>query len=81
MTEKPEIDFVDPTPPADLVVTDLTEGEGEEAGQEHDERRPSRRLGVRAHGRTVRLAAGSEQPLFGHRAQPCSDHPRRLTST
>jgi peptidylprolyl isomerase len=31
MTEKPEIDFVDPTPPSDLVVTDLTEGDGEEA--------------------------------------------------
>ena len=30
-TEKPEIDFVDPTPPADLVVTDLREGDGEEA--------------------------------------------------
>ncbi|TYL45919.1 FKBP-type peptidyl-prolyl cis-trans isomerase [Nocardioides sp. BGMRC 2183] len=29
--EKPEIDFVDPTPPADLVVTDITVGEGEEA--------------------------------------------------
>ena len=29
--EKPEIDFVDPTPPADLVVTDLVEGEGPEA--------------------------------------------------
>lgn len=31
MTEKPETDFVDPTPPSDLVVTDLTEGDGEEA--------------------------------------------------
>jgi peptidylprolyl isomerase len=31
MTEKPEIDFVDPTPPTDLVVTDLTEGDGDEA--------------------------------------------------
>jgi peptidylprolyl isomerase len=29
--DKPEIDFVDPTPPTDLVVTDLTEGEGPEA--------------------------------------------------
>ena len=29
--EKPEIDFVDPTPPADLVVTDLREGDGDEA--------------------------------------------------
>ena len=29
--EKPEIDFVDPTPPTDLVVTDLTEGDGAEA--------------------------------------------------
>ena len=31
MTEKPEIDFVDPEPPTDLVITDLTEGEGTEA--------------------------------------------------
>ena len=29
--DKPEIDFVDPTPPSDLVVTDLTEGDGPEA--------------------------------------------------
>ncbi|WP_018637808.1 FKBP-type peptidyl-prolyl cis-trans isomerase [Parafrankia elaeagni] len=29
--EKPEIDFVDPTPPTDLVVRDLTEGQGAEA--------------------------------------------------
>ncbi|WP_370249512.1 FKBP-type peptidyl-prolyl cis-trans isomerase [Nocardioides sp.] len=29
--QKPEIDFVDPTPPADLVVTDLIEGDGPEA--------------------------------------------------
>src|SRR3546814_19180583 len=29
--DKPEIDFVDPTPPTDLVVTDLTEGDGPEA--------------------------------------------------
>lgn len=31
MTQKPEIDFVDPTPPTDLVITDLTVGEGAEA--------------------------------------------------
>ncbi|GAA4094434.1 FKBP-type peptidyl-prolyl cis-trans isomerase [Nocardioides kongjuensis] len=31
MSQKPEIDFVDPTPPTDLVITDLTVGEGEEA--------------------------------------------------
>ncbi len=30
--EKPEIEFFDPEPPADLVVTDVTEGEGAEAG-------------------------------------------------
>ncbi|WP_028661257.1 FKBP-type peptidyl-prolyl cis-trans isomerase [Nocardioides insulae] len=29
--EKPEIDFVDPTPPTDLVVTDLSVGDGDEA--------------------------------------------------
>jgi len=31
MAEKPEIDFPDGPPPADLVVTDLTEGDGDEA--------------------------------------------------
>ena len=31
MTDKPEIDFVDPTPPTDLVVTDITVGDGDEA--------------------------------------------------
>jgi peptidylprolyl isomerase len=30
--EKPEIEFFDPEPPTDLVVTDVTVGEGEEAG-------------------------------------------------
>ena len=29
--DKPEIDFVDPTPPSDLVVTDLSVGDGPEA--------------------------------------------------
>ena len=29
--DKPEIDFPDFEPPADLVITDLTEGEGAEA--------------------------------------------------
>ena len=29
--DKPEIEFVDPTPPTELVVTDLTEGAGAEA--------------------------------------------------
>jgi peptidylprolyl isomerase len=29
--DKPEIDFVDPTPPTDLVVTDLSVGDGAEA--------------------------------------------------
>lgn len=31
MSQKPEIDFVDPTPPTDLVITDITEGDGAEA--------------------------------------------------
>jgi peptidylprolyl isomerase len=31
MPTKPEVDFVDPTPPTDLVVTDLVEGTGTEA--------------------------------------------------
>jgi peptidylprolyl isomerase len=29
--EKPEIDFVDPTPPTELVITDLSVGDGAEA--------------------------------------------------
>src|SRR3712207_7697911 len=29
--DKPEIDFVDPEPPTELVVTDLVEGDGAEA--------------------------------------------------
>ena len=29
--EKPEIDFFDPEPPTDLVITDVTEGDGPEA--------------------------------------------------
>ncbi|WP_370291317.1 FKBP-type peptidyl-prolyl cis-trans isomerase [Nocardioides sp.] len=29
--EKPEIEFVDPTPPTDLVITDITVGDGAEA--------------------------------------------------
>ena len=29
--DKPEIDFFDPEPPIDLVVTDVTEGDGVEA--------------------------------------------------
>jgi peptidylprolyl isomerase len=31
MAEKPEIDFVDPTPPSDLVISDISVGEGDEA--------------------------------------------------
>ena len=31
MSQKPEIDFVDPTPPTDLVITDITVGDGAEA--------------------------------------------------
>ncbi|MFC3690066.1 FKBP-type peptidyl-prolyl cis-trans isomerase [Aquipuribacter hungaricus] len=29
--DKPEIEYVDPTPPSDLVVTDITVGDGAEA--------------------------------------------------
>ena len=29
--DKPEIDFFDPEPPTDLVITDITEGDGVEA--------------------------------------------------
>ncbi len=31
MTDKPEIDFPDSPPPSDLVITDLSEGDGAEA--------------------------------------------------
>lgn len=31
MSQKPEIDFIDPTPPTDLVITDLVVGDGAEA--------------------------------------------------
>ncbi len=31
MTDKPEIDFPDSPPPSDLVITDLSEGDGTEA--------------------------------------------------
>ncbi len=31
MSEKPEIDFFDPEPPTELVITDVTVGEGDEA--------------------------------------------------
>src|SRR3712207_4604106 len=31
MTEKPEIEFFDPEPPSDLVINDITVGEGPEA--------------------------------------------------
>lgn len=30
-TEKPEVEFFDPEPPSDLVVQDITEGDGDEA--------------------------------------------------
>jgi peptidylprolyl isomerase len=35
MTEKPEIDFYDGPTPTDLVITDLTEGDGTEAAAGH----------------------------------------------
>ena len=31
MSEKPEIEFFDPEPPTELVITDLTVGDGDEA--------------------------------------------------
>ena len=27
--DKPEIDFIDPEPPADLVISDITAGDGD----------------------------------------------------
>ncbi len=59
--EKPEIDFVDPTPPEDLVITDLTEGDGEEAkaGQT-----------VQVHYVGVALSSGEEFDASYNRGAP-----------
>ncbi|MFT4288226.1 FKBP-type peptidyl-prolyl cis-trans isomerase [Nocardioides sp.] len=59
--EKPEIDFVDPTPPADLVITDLVEGDGAEA-KELDV--------VSVHYVGVALSTGEEFDASYNRGEP-----------
>lgn len=59
--EKPEIDFVDPTPPADLVITDLIVGEGEDArAGDH----------VSVHYVGVALSSGEEFDASYNRGEP-----------
>jgi peptidylprolyl isomerase len=58
---KPEIDFVDPTPPTDLVITDLTVGEGEEAKAGND---------VSVHYVGVALSSGEEFDASYNRGDP-----------
>ena len=59
--DKPEIDFVDPTPPTDLVVSDLIEGEGEAAA-------PGDQVSVHYVG--VALSSGEEFDASYNRGQP-----------
>ena len=59
--DKPEIDFVDPTPPTDLVVTDITEGDGEEATAGQN---------VSVHYVGVALSTGEEFDASYNRGEP-----------
>ena len=61
MTEKPEIDFPDGTPPADLEITDLTVGDGDEAI-------PGRQ--VRVHYVGVAFSTGEEFDASYNRGAP-----------
>jgi len=61
MTEKPEIDFPDGTPPDDLEITDLTVGDGEEAT-------PGRQ--VRVHYVGVAFSTGEEFDASYNRGAP-----------
>ena len=61
MSQKPEIDFVDPTPPADLVITDITVGDGEEATE---------RDRVSVHYVGVALSTGEEFDASYNRGEP-----------
>ena len=61
MTEKPEVDFPGGEPPADLVVTDLTVGDGEEAT-------PGRTAVVHYVG--VAFSTGEEFDASYNRGQP-----------
>ncbi|NYI79063.1 FKBP-type peptidyl-prolyl cis-trans isomerase [Nocardioides panzhihuensis] len=61
MTQKPEIDFVDPTPPTDLVIKDITIGDGEEATE---------RDRVSVHYVGVALSTGEEFDASYNRGEP-----------
>ncbi|MBC7279235.1 MULTISPECIES: FKBP-type peptidyl-prolyl cis-trans isomerase [unclassified Nocardioides] len=61
MTQKPEIDFVDPTPPTDLVIKDITVGDGEEATE---------RDRVSVHYVGVALSTGEEFDASYNRGEP-----------
>ena len=63
MTEKPEIDFPDGTPPDDLEITDLTVGDGDEAT-------PGRQ--VRVHYVGVAYSTGEEFDASYNRGAPLS---------
>jgi len=61
MSQKPEIDFVDPTPPTDLVINDITVGDGEEATE---------RDRVSVHYVGVALSTGEEFDASYNRGEP-----------
>ena len=61
MSQKPEIDFVDPTPPTDLVIKDITIGDGEEATE---------RDRVSVHYVGVALSTGEEFDASYNRGEP-----------
>ena len=61
MTDKPEIDFPDGTPPDDLEITDLTVGDGEEAT-------PGRQVSVHYVG--VSFSTGEEFDASYNRGAP-----------
>ncbi|OAA27895.1 peptidylprolyl isomerase [Frankia sp. EI5c] len=63
--EKPDIDFVDPTPPTDLVVQDITEGSGPEATAGRT---------VSVHYVGVAHSSGEEFDASYNRGQPFSFH-------
>jgi peptidylprolyl isomerase len=61
MTEKPEIDFYDGPPPTDLTITDLTVGDGVEAGPGDQ---------VRVHYVGVAFSTGEEFDASYNRGEP-----------
>ncbi|GGU17137.1 FKBP-type peptidyl-prolyl cis-trans isomerase [Nocardioides albus] len=61
LERKPEIDFVDPTPPTDLVIKDITIGDGDEATE---------RDRVSVHYVGVALSTGEEFDASYNRGEP-----------